>query len=277
MTVYFNGQYIEKDQVRISPDDRGFLFADGIYEVIRAYNGKLFRLDAHMARLARGLRETAITGADPNAVAAAATELIKRNKLTSGSATVYVQITRGASPRTHYYPEPPVPPTVYLSAGPMTPKGDAAKGVAVITLPDIRWARCDIKSVSLLPNVMANQQAHAAGAIEAIFVRDGVALEGSSSSVFAVLDGEVRTAPVNNYVLPSITQAVVVELCREHKIPYKEMAVFQHELARVSEVFLASTTLEVMPVTSVDGKPVAGGKPGPVAQRLRELFQQLIA
>ncbi|HEY2825147.1 MAG TPA: aminotransferase class IV [Gemmatimonadales bacterium] len=272
MTVFFNGQYMAKDQVRISPEDRGFLFADGIYEVIRSYDGKLFRTADHLARMKRGLAALEIRGVDTDAIGAAAGELVRRNDLTKGSATIYVQVSRGAAPRTHFFPDPPATPTVYASASALKPKGDPVRGVSVITVPDTRWARCDIKSVSLLPNTLANEQAHKAGVIEAIFVRDGVALEGTSSTFFAVVDGELRTAPLNNYVLGSITRIVVLELCRSAGLAYAETPVFVTDLPRASEMFLASTTVEVMPITTVDGRPVGDGKPGPVARRLRDLF-----
>jgi D-alanine transaminase len=271
--VYFNGQYLPKDAVRISPEDRGFVFGDGIYEVIRSYDGELFGLDAHLARMHHGVCELAINGADVEQVGEVAAELIRRNELTSGDATVYVQITRGVAPRTHFFPDPTVPPTVYAQAGRFTPKGDPARGVAAITVPDIRWARCDIKTVQLLPNVLANQRAHAAGVAEALFVRDGVVLEGSHSSLFFVFGKEVRTAPKTNYVLPSITRDVVLELCRANAIAVRETPVFVHEVSRASEAFLAGTTVEVMPIVQIDGGTVGGGTPGPLTRRLQELFR----
>ena len=273
-TVYFNGQFLSKTDVRISPDDRGFLFGDGIYEVVRTYDGTFFALGPHLDRLRYGLRETLITGVDVAGLEAALPELIRRNDLAKGDATVYVEISRGAAPRTHHFPDPAVPATVYAQAGRFTPKGDPAVGIATITVPDIRWARCDIKTVQLLPNCMANQRARAAGALEALFVRDGVVLEGSHTSVFFVLDGEVRTAPKSNYILPSITREIVLELCRAAQIPARETPVFHHDLPRVSEMFLAGTTMEVMPIVRVDGTTVGTGAPGPIASRLRGLFRE---
>jgi D-alanine transaminase len=162
---------------------------------------------------------------------------------------------------------------VYVEAKPFAPRGDPAVGIAVITVPDVRWSRCDIKAVALLPNCLANQRARAAGALEAVFVRDGVAIEATSSSFFAVVDGEVRTAPASNYILPSISRAVVLRLCDESGVPHRETPVFVEELPRATELFLASTTLEVMPVVQVDGRPVQDGVPGPVARRLHGLFR----
>jgi D-alanine transaminase len=271
--VYFNGNYLPKDQVRISPDDRGFLFADGIYEVARSYGGKFFELGAHLARMRNGLAALAIEGVRAEDLGAVFTSLLERNDLTKVPALVYAQVTRGASPRTHFFPDPPVPPTVYAEAKRFAPKGDPAKGVAVITVPDTRWARCDIKTVGLIPNCLANQRAHAAGALEALFMRDGVVLEATASSFFAVVDGEVRTAPASNYILPSITRGVVLRICGREKIAYRETPVYLDDLPRASELFLAGTTLEVMPIVTVDSRPVGDGKPGPVARRLGELFR----
>jgi D-alanine transaminase len=272
-TVYFNGKYLPKDEVRISPDDRGFVFGDGVYEVIRSFGGNLFAVDAHLARMRWGVCELAINGADVDQLGDVAAELIRRNNFTSGDATVYLQVTRGAAPRAHAFPDPAVPPTVYAQAGRFTPKGDPAKGIVTITVPDIRWARCDIKTVQILPNCLANQRARASGAQEALFVRDGVVLEGSHSSVFFVFGEEVRTAPKTNYILPSITRDVVLELCRESGIPARESPVFAHELPRATEAFLAGTTMEVMPIVRIDGMAVVGGEPGPVTRRLQERFR----
>lgn len=273
--VYFNGAYMPKDQVRISPDDRGFLFADGIYEVARAYGGRLFELDAHLRRLANGLAALDIQGVDAPAMGDVFRQLLRKNGFAAADATIYLQVTRGAAPRTHWFPTTPVPPTVYAEAKPFTPRADPGVGIAVITTPDVRWARCDIKTVGLLPNCLANQRARAAGAMEAVFVRDGVALEGTSSSFFAVLDGEVRTAPASNYILPSISRAVVLRLCDEAGLPHRETPVFVEQLPRATELFMAGTTLEVMPVTTVDGRPVGSGAPGPVATRLSAMFRAI--
>jgi D-alanine transaminase len=271
--VYFNGAYVPKQDVRISPDDRGFVFADGLYEVLRAYGGRLFEVDLHLRRLANGLTALEIGGVDVPALGTVFRELLDRNGLGSADATVYLQITRGAAPRTHWFPNPLPPPTVYVEPKAYSPRADPAVGVSVITAPDIRWARCDIKTIGILPNTLAQQRARAAGAIEAVFVRDGVAIEGTSSAFFAVLDGEVRTAPANNYILPSVSRAVTLRLCREHGIPHAEVPVFLQDLPWASELFLASTTLEVMPIVRVDGAPVGGGTPGPVATRLNALFR----
>lgn len=272
-TVYFNGAFVPKDQVRISPDDRGFLFSDGVYEVIRSYEGRLFELALHLARLENGLCALGIQGVRASAMADVFRRLLSENGLGTGAATIYLQITRGAAPRTHAFPDPAVPPTVYVEAKPFAPRADPGVGVSVITVPDTRWARCDIKAVGLLPNCMANQRAREAGALEALFVRDSVALEATASSLFAVLGGEVRTAPKSNYILPSITRDVVLRVCRAAGLAHRETPVFVDELPRASELFLASTTLEVMPIVRVDGWQVADGRPGDVTGRIAELFR----
>ena len=270
--VYLNGSYLDKDQARISPDDRGFLFGDGIYEVARAYGGVFFALDRHLNRLAYGLAALRIQGVDAHDLEPVCHELLARNGMAKSDAIVYLQVTRGAAPRTHAFPDPHVEPTVYATVSPLKPKGDQSVGVGVITAPDVRWTRCDIKSVALLANCLAAQAAREADVPEAVLLRDGVALEGTHTSFFGVIDGVVRTAPLSNYILPSITRAVVLEICEEAGIPYREFPVLQHELWTADELFLVSTTAEVMPIVSVDGRAVASGKPGPVARRLLELF-----
>src|SRR6266498_3645455 len=170
MLVYFNGDYLPKSEVAISPDDRGFLFADGIYEVIRVYRGKLFKCAEHLERMAHGLRELKITGCDPATLESVANRVLKENGLHNSEAIVYIQITRGAAPRTHKFPPANTPPTVYLEATPFSPPtGLQEKGVAAIIVPDQRWARCDIKTIGLLANTLANQRAIETGAHEAIF------------------------------------------------------------------------------------------------------------
>jgi D-alanine transaminase len=272
-TVYLNGAFLPKAEARISPDDRGFVFADGVYEVLRSYGGTFFGEEPHLRRLRDGLRALEIGGVDAGSLGDVARDLLERNDLQDQDATVYVQVTRGAAPRVHAFPDPTPPPTVYVAANTFVAKHDPDRGVRVITTPDIRWARCDIKSVSLLPNCLASQRAAAAGAQEAIFVRDRVALEGTHTSFFAVVDGTVRTAPRSNYILPSVTRAALLQLCAEHDIPCDESPIFVHELDGASELFLAGTTMEVMPIGAVDGQPVGAGTAGPVARRLLQLFR----
>ncbi len=276
-TVFFNGAYVPKDEVRISPDDRGFLFSDGIYEVVRMYGGVAFEIEGHLRRLAEGLAAIGIRGVDADAMADVCDELLRRNDLEGQDALVYIQITRGVAPRAHHFPDPAVSPTVYANAWAFTPTTDASIGVEVVTAADHRWTRCDIKSVSLLANCLAAQQAAEAGAYEAILVRDGMAIEGTRTSLFGVVDGVVRTAPLSNYILPSITRAAALELCGSDGIPVAMLPMRLAEFETADELFLAGTTTEIMPIVRVDGRPVGDGRPGPIATLLARLFSDRVA
>jgi D-alanine transaminase len=271
--AYLDGGYLPRDEVRISPEDRGFLFGDGVYEVIRSYGGKLFELRRHLDRLASSLRSLRIAGVDPFEVGSISESLLQRNGLANEDALVYLQVTRGAARRTHRFPSPAVKPTVYGCAWAFTPEHAPEAGVHTITMPDLRWARCDIKTTSLLPNCLANQAAQEAAAGEAIFVRDGVALEGTHTNLFAAFGGEVRTAPLTNYILPGVTRAVVLELCREVGLQSVEVPISKAGLFRADEVFVVGTTAEVTPVLDVDGIPVGAGRPGEIALRLLSLLR----
>lgn len=274
MIVYFNGRFLPKDEVRISPEDRGFMFADGIYEVIRAYDGRLFRADEHLARMNRsleGLRMDVPTREDFKAIAG---ELIRRNNLEKGDARFYLQVTRGEAERAHSFPAEGTYPTVYASVAPLPPNDDKLeKGVKVILVPDVRWTRCDIKTVSLLPNVLASQQAKENNAEEAVFVKNGVITEGAHTNFFAVFGGRVATHPSTHEILSGITRGVVLELCKKLSIPCEERPVAQEELKKADEIFIASTTSEVMPVVQVDDWTVAGGKPGEITVILQKAFR----
>ncbi|MEJ2677550.1 MAG: aminotransferase class IV [Gemmatimonadota bacterium] len=277
MLVYLN-EFIPEEEARISVDDRGFLFADGIYEVARIYKGRPFRLDAHIQRARNGLRALDIPFDDVAGLKSITERLMAENGLEEADATLYVQITRGVAPRRHAFPAGDVKPTVYavVKAYADHPADFWTKGVAAVTVSDNRWARCDIKSVSLLPNVLANQQAHAAGAFEALFVRDGIVLEGSHSNLFAVYDGGLVTYPASNYVLPGITRAFVFELAEALGIPAREGLIPQARLFDADELFLSGTTTEIMPVVQVDGKPVGGGKPGPISVMLQAALRERV-
>lgn len=278
MIVYFNGQFLRKEDVRISPDDRGFLFADGAYEVVRSYNGKLFRLAAHLARLENSLRGLRITAPDMGKLQDAGIQLIERNALTTGDAVLYAQVTRGVAPRKHAFPPDDTPPTVYLSASPFHPSPDHWEhGVRIILVPDIRWSRCDIKSVALLPNILASQQAKENGAYEAVFVREGTVTEGSHSNFAAVLDGCLFTHPKTNQILPGVTREIVLTLCREFDLPYSESPISEAKLKEASELMLLGTTTEIMPVVQVDDWRVGNGQPGPVTRTLQQAFRALVS
>jgi len=219
MLVYYNGNYLPKSEVAISPDDRGFLFADGIYEVIRVYRGKLFKCAEHLERMSYGLRELKINGCDPASFESVANRVLQENGLDNSDAKVYIQITRGAAPRSHKFPPAGTSPTIYLEATPYASPTDLQeKGVSAIVVADQRWARCDIKSIDLLANILANQQAIEAGAHEAIFRRDGALQEGTHSSILFVKNNILMAPPQTTYILPSVTRNVVFSLAREESI-----------------------------------------------------------
>jgi D-alanine transaminase len=277
MTVYFNGSFMDKADVSISPDDRGFVFGDGVYEVVRAEDGAFFRLDDHRRRLARSLEAIRLRDAvDTEALWADLHELLSRTGQDTGRAKVYLQITRGAAPRQHAFPDPPVEPTVYARAEAHEPPLDKWRnGVKVILRPDQRWARCDIKSLNYLPNVLANQAAQEADAYEALLVRDGFVTEGSHSSVAAVFDGTVTVHPFTHRTLPSITRTVMLELCDDLDRPVEEFPVAVDALPDADELFLMGTTTGIMPIVQVDDWAVGDGTPGPVAQELLAAFRAL--
>jgi len=279
MIVYFNGEFLSKEEVRISPDDRGFLFADGVYEVIRGYGVKPFKLEEHLKRLERSLREIQIDYPDAGKLGPIAEKLIQMNKLAGAEfTTIYIQVTRGAAPRKHTFPEEKTPPTVYMSASPgISQKEKIERGVKIILVPDIRWYRCDIKSISLLPNVLANQQAKEKGAEEAVLVRDGIITEGSHTNFYAVFEGRVLTHPMNHHILPGITRDIIVNLCRDLKIPFRDELVREKDLPRAQEMFLSGTSMEVTPVVQVDDWKVGKGEPGPVTASLRAGYKKMLA
>ncbi len=281
MIVYLDGEYLPRAEARVSVEDRGFLFGDGVYEVIRACDGGLFTAREHLDRLQEGMRGLEIEAGDaasPDTLLEIAATLLERNDRTEGNATVYVQVTRGAATRTHCFPPGGCRPTVYLSTARFAhPPGLHKKGAGVITLPDLRWARCNLKTVNLLPNVIAKQRAVEANATEALLVRDGVVTEGASTNVFAVVDGELITYPACHYILDGITRRVVLGMAREMGIPARETPIRMEELFRVDELFLTGTTTDVMPVVRIDEKPVADGQPGAITLRLQAGLNERIS
>lgn len=272
MSVYLNGNIVGESQAAISPLDRGFLFGDGVYEVVRATGGALVDAGRHWRRLARslaGVRIARPAALDEAALSDLGSRLVRDNHLVEGDALVYLEITRGSVPRAHQFPPAGTAPTVFANAVPFTPP-DAlrARGAAVITLPDLRWGRCDLKTVNLLPNILAKQEAVQAGADEAILVRDGVVTEASTANVFAAVNGELRTHPLSERILPGVSREVVLEAARALGIRICEQPLSPDELLAADEVMLTSTTNDVMPVTRIDGNVVGGGVPGEVARRL---------
>lgn len=276
MLVYLNGEFIDHASARVSVDDRGFLFADGVYEVARVYDGRIFQMQPHMERMRHGLSELKINSAQVDDIPAIAERLLDQNNLRKGDATVYVQVTRGAAPRAHAFPPPETPPTVYVIAKPFKqhPATYFEDGVATVTIPDSRWSRCDIKSIALLPNVLANQQAKEQGAFEALFVRDGAVIEGSHSNLFGVVDGGLVTYELCGYILGGITRQLIMERAPQLGITVNEAPIRLDQLPAVEELFLSGTTTEVMPISKVDNKLVGDGRPGPVTRKLQEAFKR---
>lgn len=280
-TVYLNGTFLPRVEARVSVDDRGFLFGDGVYEVTRAREGRLFEAARHFARLARGLDGIGLAwppGLDPAALTALSERLLRENDLLAGDATVYLQFTRGAAERRHAFPPPDTRPTVFLATQRLVvPDELRARGASVTAVPDLRWGRCDLKTINLLPNVLAKQRAVSAGAFEAMLVRDGVVTEGASSNIFAVLDGVLRTHPATERILAGITRTVVLELANEIGLAVREEPVTWPELERASEVLVTATTADVMPVVDVDKRPVSTGRPGPVGHALHAALRARMA
>jgi D-alanine transaminase len=279
---YLDGSFIDRARAAISVDDRGFLFGDGVYEVTRARGGRLFEGERHAARLERNLRELGLVlpaGTTTATLNEAGERLLRENRLDVGDALIYFQVTRGVAPRVHQFPPAGTPATVYVSASAFVPPDAArARGVACTTYPDIRWARCDLKVVNLLPNVLAKQDAVSKGAYEAVFVReDGTVTEGASTNVFAVVDGELRTHPKSNRILPGITRDVLIEVAAAEGVAVREEPFDVGALRGASEAFLASTMNDVMPIVALDGRPIGTGRPGALSARLFEAFASHIA
>lgn len=269
-TVYLNGDYTPIAEAKVSVLDRGFLFGDGVYEVIPVYGGFLFRLDDHLARLEGSL--AGIRLANPHTLPEwriLLGELVMRNG--GGDRVVYLQVTRGVAERDHAFPIDPRP-TVFAMCNPI-PENPHVGGVQAITARDIRWDLCNIKAITLLPNALLRQQALDAGATEAILIRDGVVTEGAASNVFVVGGGEVATPPKSTQLLPGITRDLVVELLYEAKVPCDERTVSAEELGRAEEIWITSSTRELVPVIALDGVPVGTGRPGPVWARAHALYQ----
>jgi D-alanine transaminase len=273
-TVFLNGAFVPKADATISVDDRGFLLGDGLYEVTPFYEGVPFGLDRHLARLKKGLEWIRIEY-DVSSLEEMHRALIAQNDLGGADRSlVYMQITRGAAPRTHYFPEGDVTPTIYAYAKEWSRPSDEAweQGFTTITVPDRRWSRVDVKTTCLLPNAMAFQAARDVGADDAILVRDGVAIEGAHQNFWAVIDGTAITHPATSHILPGITRGVVLEEARAAGVPVEERPIQVEELAGVDELFFTGTTGEVRPVVEVDGRMVGSGVVGPVTRRLSEAY-----
>jgi D-alanine transaminase len=271
--AHFNGQLVPLDQIHISPLDRGFLFGDGVYEVVPAYGGKLLRAHEHFARLQRSMDEIGL--ANPYTAEGwvdAVKALLAHHP---GDQAVYIQVTRGVPPKRDHVIPKGLAPTVFMMSSPMVnPSREMIdKGVACVSASDFRWHKCHIKSVSLLGNVLARQISADAGATETVLFRDGYLTEAAASNVFIVKDGVVYAAPQDNHILLGITYELIAELAAGGHVQFQIRPVAETVVRSADEIWLSSSTKEVIAVTTLDGKPVGAGVPGPVFKRMHALFQ----
>jgi D-alanine transaminase len=273
-TVYLNGEFLPLEEAKVPVLDRGFIFGDGIYEVIPVYGRVPLRLAEHLARLANGLAAIRIANPHTGAEWASVIEGVIA-ACPHDDQSVYLQVTRGVARRDQAFPDPPPRPTVLVMAWQMSrPSAEQrAQGVACITQEDFRWHRCDIKSTSLLGNCMLRQAAADAGAVEAVLLRNGQVTEASTSNVFLVKDGRIATPPKDHYVLPGITYDLVLDLARERGVAVEVRPIAAAELATADELWLSSSTKEVLPITRLDGQPVGNGRPGPMYARMYGFYQ----
>lgn len=273
--VFLNGQFLAAEDAKVSVLDRGFLLGDGVYEVIPVYQGHCFQLEKHLIRLQNSL--DGVRMKNPHTIdewQSIIEQVVARNG--EGDQAVYLQVTRGVAPRDHVFPEH-TDPTAFVMSNPMQKVEPKYKqqGIKAITVPDIRWQNCNIKAITLLPNSLLKQQAQDAGAQEALLIREGYLTEGSASNAYVVIEGTIYTAPKDEKVLPGITRDIVVEIARQADIPLKEEAVTEQQLMNADEVWVSSSTKEILPVTNLNDKMLGQGKPGPLWQRMDALYQRV--
>ncbi|GAA3723815.1 D-amino-acid transaminase [Salinicoccus jeotgali] len=269
---YYNGEFKQDSDISIDYNDRAFYFGDGVYEVIRLYNGVFYTLEAHIDRLFRSIEKIGIKGIERNEIMEIIAGLQQQNQISNGY--IYLQVSRGIDRRNHSFPVN-TPPAVMAYMN--TIEGSAAhskEGAAIITSEDYRWLKCDIKSLNLLPNVLEKQRAVEQGAKEAVLHRNGIVTEGTSTNVFIVKEGVLYTHPADNLILNGITRLSVLEIAGELEIPVKEESFTLADLAAADEVFITSTTLEVLAVGRVDGQTIGEGSKGPMTMRIQETFQK---
>lgn len=274
-TIYLNGNFLPPEQAMVSVMDRGFLFGDGVYEVIPAYSGRVFRLEPHLKRLRNSL--SAIRMDMPLSDAQWRTlleELLQRNP--GEDQSIYLQITRGVMAKRDHGFDASLVPSVFAMANPIAAPDPAVArdGIKAISLDDIRWQNCHIKAITLLPNVLLRQQAIDAGAVEAILIKDGHAIEGAASNLFIVKRGLLITPAKGPRLLPGITRDLILEQAAAHAIPYREADISTEDLINADEIWLTSSTKEILPVTVLDATLVGDGKPGALYQRMSELYRQ---
>jgi len=279
--VYVNGKFVPRREAVVSVEDRGFVFGDGVYEVLRAIRGRLFATRFHNDRLARsldGVRIKLDAGDSPSSFVEIGRELLRENGLLDGEATLYIQVTRGATTRAHHFPPDGTAPTIYISAARFTPFTEfGERGASVISHPDLRWGRCDLKTLNLLPNVLASETAKERGAFEAMLIRDGVVTEGAKTNFFGVIDGTLRTHPSDTHILPGITRSVLRDLAAGLGVGIDESPITVDEVPGLSELFLTGTTTDVMPVVQLDGRYVGDGKPGELTRKLQRVLAESLA
>ncbi|MEO8715461.1 MAG: D-amino-acid transaminase [Acetobacteraceae bacterium] len=272
--AYVNGQYVAQREAAVNVEDRGYQFADGIYEVIYLHGGRMIDAELHLDRLERSLRELRLPAPMGRAaLRRVLAETARRNRVSEGM--VYMQITRGVSRRDHAFPPPSVPPALVVTARrtPPYPRDPAAWATGAITHPDLRWARCDIKTVGLTANILAKQAAREKGAAEAFLIRDGMVMEGASTTVWVVdADGNLRTRHLDHAVLPGCTRGALVTELHAEGIRFEERGVTEQELRNAREAFITSATSFVRPITRLDGALVGDGTVGPITRRLFEIF-----
>ena len=276
MIAFYNGEFLPIEQISISPFDRGFLFADGVYEALRTYDKKLFMLQKHLERLKYSLEQININFSDFTQIENIIYRCAELNNLDSDFSS-YIQITRGVSfPRTHYYSNQMKPNLfIYLSTL-KNREQEINEGVSVTLEQDVRWGRCDIKSTALLPNVLANHKAKISGHYEAVLFRDNFITEGSHTNFFAVKNNSVITAPLSNYILNGITRSIIFHLCKENNIQIVEEYILINEIFTYDEFFLTGTTTEITPVIKIDNRLIRDGKPGKMTRKIQKLFYEFV-
>lgn len=269
-TVYLNGEYLPLNEAKVSVLDRGFLFGDGIYEVIPAYSGRLFRLQEHLERLENSLDSIRLTNPHSREQWS---KLLQPLLTPDQDQYIYLQITRGLAPkRDHAFPVPTVP-TVFAMSSPIVPLPNLEQGVKAITVKDNRWGHCNIKAITLLANILQRQAAVDQGCAEAILVKEDYVTEGAASNIFVVLDGVLITPPKGPEILPGITRDLILEIAEANSISYCEDIIAFEALKSATEIWLTSSTREIIPVVNLDGVDIAAGKPGPLWHKMHQLYQ----
>lgn len=274
--IYFkDGEFLKEEQISVAVNDRGYSFGDGVYEVIKVYDGMLYTAQEHLERLQQSAEKVRMSLPYTIEQLTEFVEKLKNdNQLKVGH--IYLQVTRGVAPRAHQFPENTVPVVIGYTVENPRPMEQLEKGAAMKSVEDMRWLRCDIKSLNLLGNVLAKQEAFEQGCQEALFVRDGLVREGSSSNVFGIKDGVLRTHPANNFILNGITRRVVLQLAENLSIPVEEKEFTLEEALNMDEFFFTSTNAEITPVVTIDQQPVGQGVPGPLTRRLQSAFDNQI-